>query len=60
MWVTKQLMVAIDLYTVAWQKILWKSTATVSSLVTSILKNILFCVQQKKETLTGLEQLYGD
>ncbi len=55
--VTKQLMVAIDLHTVAWKIILWMSMATVNSLVSSI---ILFCVQQKKETHTGLEQLYGD
>ncbi len=26
-------------------------------LVTNILQNIFFCVQQKKETYTGLEQL---
>ncbi len=58
--VTKQLMVAIDLHTVAWQIILLESMATVNSLVTSI---ILFCVQQKKETHAGLgwlNQLYGD
>ncbi len=34
------------------------SMATVSSLVTSMLQNIIiFCVQQKNETYTGLEQL---
>ncbi len=31
--------------------------ATVNCLVTNILHNILFCVQQKKETHTGLEQI---
>ncbi len=34
--------------------------ATVNCLVTDILQNILFCVQQKKETHTGLEQLEGE
>ncbi len=34
--------------------------ATINWLVTSILQNILFCAQQKKETLTGLEQLEGE
>ncbi len=33
--------------------------ATVNCLVTNILQNI-FCVQQKKETQTGLEQLQGE
>ncbi len=31
--------------------------ATVNWLVTNILQNNLFCVQQKKESHTGLEQL---
>ncbi len=31
--------------------------ATVNSLLTNILQNILFCVQQKKETHTGLKQV---
>jgi len=31
----------------------------VNCLVTSILQNIFFCVQQKKETRIGLEQLEG-
>ncbi len=34
--------------------------ATVNCLVTSILQNIFFCVQQKKETHTGLGQLEGE
>ncbi len=29
-------------------------------LVTNIIQNIIFCVQQKKEIHTGLEQLKGD
>ncbi len=31
--------------------------ATINSLLTNILQNILYCAQQKKETHTGLEQL---
>ncbi len=31
--------------------------ATVNCFVTNILQNIFFCVQQKKETHTGFEQL---
>ncbi len=42
------------------QKIQWKSMATVNCLVTDILQNIFFCVQQKKETHTGLEQVKGE
>ncbi len=38
-------------------KILQKSMATVSCLVTNILQNISFYAQQKKETHTGLEQV---
>ncbi len=34
--------------------------ATVNCLVTSILQNISFCGQQKKETQTGLGQLKGE
>jgi len=33
--------------------------AAINFLVTNILYNILFCVQQKKETHTELEQLEG-
>jgi len=32
----------------------------VNSLVINILRNIFFCVQQKKETHTGLEQHEGE
>ncbi len=34
--------------------------ATVNCMVNNILQNIIFCVQQKKETHTGLEQLEGE
>ncbi len=33
--------------------------ATSNCLVTTILRNILFCLQQKKETHTGLKQHEG-
>ncbi len=33
--------------------------ATINVLVTNILQNMFFCVQQKKETHTGLEQVEG-
>ncbi len=33
---------------------------TVNCLYTNILQNILFCVQQKKENHTGLEQEEGE
>ncbi len=38
------------------KKILWKSMATINCLLTNILQNIFFCVQQKKEIHTSLEQ----
>jgi len=41
-------------------RILWKSMATVNCLVTNILQNIFFCVQQNKETHTGLLKLEGE
>ncbi len=53
MLVTKQLTVAIDFYNIF---LLWKSMATVSCLVTNILQNIFFCVQQQKQTHTGLRE----
>ncbi len=34
--------------------------ANVNYLVTNILSNIFFCVQQKKETQTDLEHLEGE
>ncbi len=48
-------MVAIDFHCIFFF-ILWKSMATSNYLIPNILQNI-FCVQQKKETDTGLEQL---
>ncbi len=37
-----------------------KSVATVDYLVNNSFQNIFFCVQQKKEVCTGLEQLEGE
>jgi len=37
----------------------WKSVGSINCLVTHILQNILFCVQQKKEMNTGSGQLEG-
>ncbi len=34
--------------------------ASISCLATNILQSIFFCVQQKKETHKGLEQLEGE
>ncbi len=42
------------------KKILWNSMGTKNCLVTHILHNMFFCVQQKKEIHTGLEQLDGE
>jgi len=41
------------------KEILWKSMGSINSLVTHILQNILFCVQQKKEIKYVMEQLEG-
>ncbi len=49
--------VPIQLMVTVIEKILWKSTATINCLVTNILQNVLFCVQQTKEAHTGLEQV---
>jgi len=38
------------------QFIVWKSMGAVNCMMTDILQNNFFCVQQKKETRTGLEQ----
>jgi len=35
---------------------IWKSIGPINSLVTDIIQNNLFCVQQTKETYSGLEQ----
>jgi len=40
--------------------LLWKSMGSINCLVTDILQNIFFCVQQKKENHTGLKQLEGE
>ncbi len=56
--VNKQLLVAIDFHGIF--SILWKSMAARNCLVTIILQNNFFCVQQKKETHTGLEELEGE
>jgi len=53
MLVIKQLMVAIEF--LSRKKKLWKSMATVNCLITNILQNVFFCVQQKKETHLGVE-----
>ncbi len=58
MMVTKQFLAAIDFHSM--EKIPWKSMATSNCLFTNILKNTLFCVQQKKETHTGLEELESE
>ncbi len=39
---------------------LWKSMGTINCLITSILQNIFFYVQHKKETHTGLERNEGE
>jgi len=59
--VTKQLMGLIDFNSI-FSKI-WKSVGPITCLVTDILQNTFFCVQQqkkKKEIHTGLEQLEGE
>ncbi len=56
---TKQLLVATDLHSTEKQK-LCKSMAISNCLVTNILQNIFFCVQQKKETHTGLARHEGE
>jgi len=47
-WVTKQLISTNDFHSMEVNGV---------GLVTDILQNIIFCIQQKKETHTGLEQL---
>ncbi len=39
---------------------LWKSMGAANCLITNIFQNIFFCVKQKKETHTVLEQLEGE
>ncbi len=52
------LTVATDFHCMA--KILWKPMATINCLVSNILQSVIFYVQQKKETHTGLEQLESE
>jgi len=40
--------------------LLWKSMLPNNHLVPIVLQNIVLCVQQKKETHTGLQQLEGE
>jgi len=47
------------LISVVGKEILWKSMGTINCLITSILQSILFYVQNKKETHTGLERHEG-
>ncbi len=58
MLVSKQLMLDVDIRSIF--SIQWKSMATFNCLFANILQNILFCVQQKKETRRGLEQPKGE
>jgi len=58
MWVTKQLLVPSDFHSIFF--LLWKSMGTSNCLVTHILQNIFFYVQQKKEINTGMEQHYSE
>ncbi len=55
MWVTKQLTAAIDLFFPH----TWRSIGTNNCLVTNILQNVFFCVQQKREIHMGLERHEG-
>jgi len=54
--VTRQLMDPIDLHRK--KKIQWRSMGPINSLVTDILQNIFFCVQQKKE-IHKMETTWG-
>ncbi len=60
MLVNKQLPLSIYFHIKKKSHTIWKSVATVNCLVTNILQNNVFCVQQKKETRTGLEELEGE
>jgi len=53
MLMTRHLTVAIDFHSIFYSN-------QINFLVTDILQNIFFCVQQKKETHTGLEQPEGE
>jgi len=56
--VTEQLMDPTDFHSIFF--LLCKSVGSINCLVTDILQNILFCVQQMKEVHTGLKQLEGE
>ncbi len=59
MFISKQLTVAIDFHSIF--SMVWKSVATIDSLVNNSFQNIFFCVQQKKEIcVICLEQLEGE
>ncbi len=60
MLVAKQLLVAIDFNSVFFSPIPWKSMATIKCLVTNILQNIFFCVQQMKDTQLEGEWMMTD
>jgi len=47
------------MFPIDFQKILWLSMGNINCLVTDILQNIFFCVQQKNEMHAGLKQLEG-
>lgn len=56
---TRILTAPIHYVFVSFFSILWKSMASSNCLITKIIQNIFFGVQQKKETCIGLEQLEG-
>jgi len=50
----------IDFHSILLWIILWKSMVPNKCLVPIVLQNIFLCVQQKKETRTGLQQLEAE
>jgi len=56
MLVTRQLTLAIDIHSIFF---LWKSMANCQLSSYNILQNIIFCVQQNKETHAGLSNNLG-
>ncbi len=59
MLVIRQLTAPIDFHSLYFF-LLWKSMGAANCLITNIFQNIFFCVKQKKETHTVLEQLEGE
>jgi len=57
--VTKQLMDSIDFHSFFSPSIQWMSMGSINCLVTVILQDIFFIVQQKIDIHTGLEQHDG-